>query len=123
MKQKNKHLQSKRNIQDLYLDFTEYLVRNHGLSLNFLSSQDESANTRKTQRMVSYRPNDLLSAKQAAAVLGLSFKTLANWRVSGKHPLKYCRIGGAIRYLYSDVQSFADGNKRTSTSEILEASK
>lgn len=123
MKQKNTNIQSKPTIQEAYLALTEYLVRYHGLSLNFLTSLNKNTSKRKTRRIVSYRPNDLLSAKQAAAVLGLSAKTLSNWRVSGKHPLKYCRIGGAIRYLYSDVQSFANGNKRTSTSEILEVSK
>ncbi|MBX8800715.1 helix-turn-helix domain-containing protein [Pseudochrobactrum asaccharolyticum] len=98
-------------LEKAYLTLTELLVRRCGMSLSILASGKSSAPS------PSYQATDLLNCTQAAEVLGLSVKTLANWRVSGQHELPYRRIGGAIRYQYADLQAFADSHKRLNTSQ------
>ncbi|MBX8802011.1 helix-turn-helix domain-containing protein [Pseudochrobactrum asaccharolyticum] len=117
MKLRKTGRRSEPTIQDTYLKFTELLVREHGLSLNFLNSASTNKVRTRKHPTSTYELTDLLNAQQAASVLGLSFKTLANWRVSGNHSLKYIKIGGAIRYQYSDLIAFSDINKRSNTSQ------
>ncbi len=52
--------------------------------------------------------NDLVGDKIAAPIIGLSnFKTLSNWRASGKHKdLPYLKIGRSIRYRVGDLLDF-----------------
>lgn len=59
-----------------------------------------------------------VSNKEAARILGLSPKTLSNWRVQGLGPrfLKYGARGGAIRYLVADLHAWQDAQMRLSTS-------
>ena len=109
MTKKNKL--SPKKIENAYLQMTELLVKRCGLNLSFLVSAHTPA------RPQNYQPTDLLNSLQAAELLGLSVKTLANWRVSGQHDLPYRRIGGAIRYQYADLQAFADSHKRLNTSQ------
>lgn len=59
----------------------------------------------------------LLSPKEASSAIGLSEKTLANWRCSGTAPLPFVRTGSRIRYRTSDVLTFLDANHRNSTSD------
>ena len=59
---------------------------------------------------------DLYSAKEAAAYLGLTPKTLANWRVAGVVDLPYIRIGSRVFYQRADLVCFISSRKRTSTS-------
>lgn len=99
-------------VENAYLQMTELLVKRCGLNLSFLVS----VHTPK-QQFQSFQPTDLLDSTQAATFLGLSAKTLANWRVSGQHDLPYRRIGSAIRYQYADLQAFANNNKRLNTSQ------
>lgn len=103
-------------LEQAYLEFTELLVRDFGLSLNFLNHTPPKKKGNKTRRSPAYKPDDLLNTQQAADVLGLSKKTLNNWRSSGIPNLQYRRIGGAIRYQYSDLIAFSDNNKRSNTS-------
>src|SRR5690606_16134031 len=93
--QKYKHI-----LNQKYLAVTEELVRNWGLSLDFLASP--TLKPTLPRPTANHQPSDLLTPKQAADVLGLSVKTLANWRVSGKPDLIYSPIGRRIRYQYSD---------------------
>lgn len=58
----------------------------------------------------------LLSAEQAATVLGLSVKTLANWRVSGAGPA-FLKLGGRVLYDPADLQAWRDARRRKSTTE------
>lgn len=99
-------------VENAYLQMTELLVKRCGLNLSFLVS----AHAPKQQSQC-FQSTDLLDSTQAAAFLGLSPKTLANWRVSGQQSLPYRRIGSAIRYQYSDLQVFADNSKRLNTSQ------
>lgn len=104
-------------LEKAYLTLTELLVRRCGMSLSILASGKSPAPS------PNYKATDLLNCDQAANVLGLSVKTLANWRVSGTQGLQFRRIGGAIRYQYADLLSFADSHKRLNTSQNKETAK
>ncbi|WP_341930193.1 helix-turn-helix domain-containing protein [Methyloversatilis discipulorum] len=52
------------------------------------------------------QPEELLTAKQAAAFLKVKPGTLACWRTTKRYPLKYTRVGKSIRYRLSDLQAF-----------------
>jgi predicted DNA-binding transcriptional regulator AlpA len=58
----------------------------------------------------------LLNEKQAAALLGLSPKTLQSWRVRGCGPV-FRKIGRLCRYLETDLLDYVQGQVRRSTSE------
>jgi excisionase family DNA binding protein len=50
-----------------------------------------------------------LTPIQAAAYLNVSVGTLAVWRSTGRYPeLRFVRVGCAIRYRKSDVDSFVE---------------
>lgn len=55
-----------------------------------------------------------LAAEDAAAYLGLSRQTLANWRARGQGP-SYSRLGGAGRprivYLVEDLDAYLHANR------------
>lgn len=59
-------------------------------------------------------PADLLTPEQAAQTLGLSVKTLATWRSTGRHALAFIRCGARIRYRRADLLAWLE--RRTSTS-------
>lgn len=104
-------------IEQPYLALTEHLVRHYGLSLSFLTASEQAAKPPALTPKPAYQPADLLDPEQASDVLGLSPKTLANWRVSGIPTLPYRQVGRSIRYQYADLLAFAEGSRRLSTSE------
>lgn len=57
-----------------------------------------------------------LTTDQAARYLGLSPKTLNNWRTKGVVP--FYRFGRAIRYSRQDLDEYAELCRRLSTSDI-----
>lgn len=61
----------------------------------------------------------LLSPVEAGAFLGMSPKTLANWRVRGFGPtfVKLGGRGGKVRYRRTDLEDFLDSLARQSTSD------
>ncbi len=64
-------------------------------------------------------PADLLTPEQVATALGLSHRTLAAWRSSGRNPLPYLKIGGRVRYRRSDVTAWLESQARTSTAPVM----
>jgi predicted DNA-binding transcriptional regulator AlpA len=58
----------------------------------------------------------LLSAREAAALLHLSERTLERFRVSGAGP-KFVRLGRSIRYRLTDIEAFIAARIVGSTSE------
>lgn len=60
-------------------------------------------------------PADLLTPEQAAMVLGLSVKTLATWRSTGRHSLPFIRCGSRIRYRRSELDTWLADRQRTCT--------
>ncbi|WP_028536213.1 helix-turn-helix domain-containing protein [Paludibacterium yongneupense] len=51
-------------------------------------------------------PEPLLTRKDAAAYLGLSVYTLNEWACTGRHALKFYRIGRKAMYKRSDLDAF-----------------
>ena len=58
----------------------------------------------------------LLAVADAAAFLGLSVKTLANWRVSGAGP-QFIKLGSRVLYNRADLEAFLAENTVSSTSQ------
>lgn len=52
--------------------------------------------------------HEVLNDRQAAAFLGVSPGTLANWRSQGTVGVPYVRLGRAVRYRVRDLQAFLD---------------
>lgn len=69
----------------------------------------------------------LLTVADAAVRLGLSVKTLANWRSAGQGP-RFVKIrrgdargtAGAIRYDVRELERFCSANTHSSTSTVVE---
>ena len=59
----------------------------------------------------------LISAKETSRLLGISAKTLANWRSSGTQPLPFIQIGSRILYRQSDIDRCILSRLKTSTSD------
>jgi len=58
----------------------------------------------------------MLTEKQVATLLNINRATLSNWRSSGKGP-KYVKVGGSIRYRYTDVELYLEKNSVETTGE------
>jgi excisionase family DNA binding protein len=65
--------------------------------------------------MATLTPEALLTPERAAAELGLSVKTLATWRSTGRHALPFIRCGSRIRYRRADLDSWLAGRLRPGT--------
>jgi Helix-turn-helix domain len=63
--------------------------------------------------------DELLSTKEAAAVLGIEAQTLATWRCKKRYSLKYIKVGGIVKYRRRHIEQFLD--ERTVTTEPVEA--
>lgn len=59
---------------------------------------------------------ELLSAEQAAELLGIHRQTLANWRVSGAGP-RFIKLGARVLYSPEEITTWLADNTRTSTSD------
>lgn len=59
----------------------------------------------------------LIKPADAARVLGVSIKTLANWRSSGTTGPRYVRVGSRIFYTQRDLATFVEQGSRLSTSD------
>lgn len=57
-----------------------------------------------------------LTTPQAAALLGLSPRTLERYRVSGEGP-PFRKLGRRVRYTRSDIDDWAESCRRRSTSD------
>jgi len=59
----------------------------------------------------------LLDEDKAAPLVGVTPKTLANWRTQGKGP-KWIRCGRLVRYHPADLSAHNEANRVASTSEV-----
>ena len=64
----------------------------------------------------------LLKEHDVAAVLNVKVVTLRRWRWAGRGP-RFVKIGAAVRYDPSDVESFIAQGRRHSTSDPGEAAR
>ena len=58
-----------------------------------------------------------LDTKQTALLLNISHRTLERWRVEGNGP-EYRKFGARVAYEEASLISWAEKQKRTSTSDI-----
>lgn len=59
--------------------------------------------------MVPEKPQRVLfNQDQAAEYLGLKPETLATWRSTQRYHLPFIRVGRAVRYRLSDLESFLE---------------
>ena len=59
---------------------------------------------------------EFMGTREAAALLGLSPRTLDRYRVTGKGP-EFHKFGSRVRYLRADVEAWAAARRRSSTSD------
>jgi hypothetical protein len=62
------------------------------------------------------RLDELLTSREAAALLRLSERTLERHRTAGTGP-RFCALGRAIRYRHRDLLDWIERGTRQSTSE------
>lgn len=66
---------------------------------------------------MSIRTNyEMVTTEQAAAMLNLKKNTLELWRLRGTGPA-YVKLGRAVRYRLSDLESYIESQVRHNTSE------
>lgn len=114
MKLTNTGYSTKPTIKNDYLILAELLIQQPGKSLRLLFCQKKTGTRRKRTFARTFLLAQYLTALRFA---------LAKCHATRKHPLKYSRTGGVTRYRYSGVTSFADLNKHTNSSVILERAK
>lgn len=59
---------------------------------------------------------EVLTTVEAARYVRLGKPTLERFRISGEGP-KYCKLGGAVRYRRSDLDTWLESRLTRSTSE------
>ena len=59
-----------------------------------------------TQAVPDLLRSDLLTREQAAAYLGVSPRTLAVWKSTGRYGLPVCKVGRLAKYRKSDLDAF-----------------
>jgi hypothetical protein len=53
-----------------------------------------------------YKPDDLLSVREVAAVYSMAWGSIQNWRYVNKGPAWH-KIGHRVVYLFADVEEYA----------------
>ncbi|MNR17040.1 Helix-turn-helix domain protein [compost metagenome] len=66
------------------------------------------------------KPSELLTTEQVATILGLSTRTLATWRSSGRNPLPYIKVGSRVRYQRQDVMAWLESRRTDADTSALE---
>lgn len=69
--------------------------------------------------VIALNPADLLTPERAAEVLGLSVKTLATWRSTGRNALPFIRCGSRIRYRLADLATWLQVRQGTCTADAV----
>ena len=53
-------------------------------------------------------PKTFLTSEEAAEALGVAEQTLASWRRTGQHDLRYYKLGRLIRYDAADIEDLLE---------------
>ncbi|MBK8545163.1 MAG: AlpA family phage regulatory protein [Caulobacteraceae bacterium] len=89
----------------------------NGARLPIPANQPKPVRAPKPAPLVARPPNGLLRVREAAARLGLSKSTLDKMRCEGRGP-RYVKITSKlVGYDPADLDAYAEGRKRQSTSE------
>lgn len=59
----------------------------------------------------------LLTRQEAADYLGVKPQTLAVWASTGRHSLRFIKVGRLVKYRLEDLQGFLDAHSVTSIGE------
>ncbi|MGO8083756.1 helix-turn-helix domain-containing protein [Rhizobium leguminosarum] len=97
---------SAREIQHALLTVSRKLQEKYGVPISSAIGAGECSNL-----------ETLVPARRAAEYLGVSQKTLANWRCSGTRGLQYVQVGSRILYRQRDLDDFILNSRKSSTSE------
>ncbi|MDQ8027175.1 MAG: helix-turn-helix domain-containing protein [Brevundimonas sp.] len=62
----------------------------------------------------------VLTNKEAARKLGVSHRTLEDWRLTNRGP-RFVKLGRLVRYRLSDLHDFMDRNSFMSTAQAVAA--
>ena len=62
------------------------------------------------------KSRNILNTQMTAQYLGLSCRTLEKWRTTGEGPT-FRKLGGAVRYLQSDLENFVKESIRETTGD------
>jgi excisionase family DNA binding protein len=60
------------------------------------------------QRLMLESPNDLLTRRQAARILGVKPNKLAVWATAKRYKLAYIKVGSLVRYRRRDLEQFIE---------------
>lgn len=61
---------------------------------------------------------ELLSEREAAAVLDVAPGTLSVWRSTGRYPIPFVKVGRKVRYRQADLEKWLESRTRaTRTTE------
>lgn len=61
---------------------------------------------------------ELLTARQAADILGVRTQTLALWRSTGAHGLPYIKVGTSVRYRRSELDAWLRSRTVVHTGQV-----
>lgn len=60
----------------------------------------------------------LISLNEAAEMLGLTPKTLRNWKLDNELPFPYYKIGGRVKFKLSEIEEYIEANRVPAVEEI-----
>lgn len=63
--------------------------------------------------------SDLMTPEEAARHLGVSSRTLATWRSTGRHGLPYIKVGARVRYRRQDLDAWLSSRMQEHTGQGL----
>lgn len=64
-------------------------------------------------------PNTLFTTDEAAAYIGISGRTLATWRSTGRHSLRYIKVGSRVRYRLRDLDEWLASRSQEHTGQAM----
>lgn len=68
----------------------------------------------------SHNPNLLFTTDEAGAYLGISPRTLATWRSTGRHNVRYIKVGTRVRYRLCDLDEWLTSRMQEHTGQSME---
>jgi len=77
----------------------------------------ESSNVAATREEL----DRLITEAEAAALLGVSPRTMERWRLRRSDGPLFYKMGRAVRYSLSDLKAFRESSRRRSTSDLPRA--
>jgi excisionase family DNA binding protein len=57
---------------------------------------------------IALKPDELLTPKEAAEILGVRPQTLATWRMTGRYGLRHLKVGRLVRYRRADLEAWLE---------------